>query len=127
MENVSSFVVIWILTPLDALNWTLSLLSGKDCWDREAVIALPCHEETTGTLGSGYLLDNARSPLAVRIGETGLIWVELTSNGKPAHGAHVHMGVNAINLLLRALKALKCLEWKPLKANEDVKIVIQTV
>jgi hypothetical protein len=37
------------------------------------------------------------------------------------------MGVNAINLLLRALKALKCLEWKPLKANEDVKIVIQTV
>ncbi|CAH0036647.1 unnamed protein product [Clonostachys solani] len=70
---------------------------------------------------------DTRSPLVVRIGEKGLIWVKSTSSRKPVHDAHLHIGVNAIDLLLRALKAPKSLEWKLSKVNEDVKVVIETV
>jgi acetylornithine deacetylase/succinyl-diaminopimelate desuccinylase-like protein len=50
------------------------------------------------------------SPLVVRFGEKGLVWVEVEAEGSPAHGAHVHKGVNAIDRLRAALDALKLLE-----------------
>ncbi|CAI6093248.1 unnamed protein product [Clonostachys chloroleuca] len=63
MENVSLFVVIWILAQLEMHETGLFPSSMErttgDYWDGEAVIAPLSDEETTGTLGSGYLLDNA--------------------------------------------------------------------
>ena len=76
-----------------------------------------------GALGTRWLLDNVPeakgdamicgdvgSPLVVRFGEKGLVWVEIEADGSPAHGAHVHKGVNAIDRLRAALDALKTLE-----------------
>jgi len=73
-----------------------------------------------GSLGTRWLLDNvphARgdamicgdvgSPQVVRFGEKGLLWIELEAAGSPAHGAHVHKGINAIDRLRAALDALK--------------------
>lgn len=63
IENVSLFVVIWILAQLEMHETGLFPSSMErttgDYWDGEAVIAPLSDEETTGTLGSGYLLDNA--------------------------------------------------------------------
>jgi hypothetical protein len=42
----------------------------------------------------------------VRFGEKGFLWIELEARGKPAHGAHVHLGINAIDRLRAALDAL---------------------
>jgi acetylornithine deacetylase/succinyl-diaminopimelate desuccinylase-like protein len=87
------------------------------------VVTLAGDEETMGSLGSRWLLEHvpeARadamisgdvgSPLVVRFGEKGLVWVNLEASGHPAHGAHVHKGVNAIDRLRAGLDALKGLE-----------------
>lgn len=114
-----------------------ALDAHKESWSGEVVIALAGDEETMGTLGSGFLLDHvetvkcdamicpdAGSPLVVRVGEKGLIWVEISATGQPAHGAHVHKGINAIERLLSALQLLKDLEKLPVNSPKEVEDVI---
>jgi acetylornithine deacetylase/succinyl-diaminopimelate desuccinylase-like protein len=99
------------------------LAETRDAWAGEIVLTLAGDEENMGSLGTGYLLQHvpqARgdanicgdvgSPRVVRFGEKGLMWVEVEATGKPAHGAHVHRGANAIDRLRRALDRLKDLE-----------------
>lgn len=89
----------------------------------ELVVAFVSDEETGGKWGTRYLLANvpetrgdamlsadAGSPAVVRFGEKGQLWVEVTARGKSNHGAHVHLGENAIVRLLQALDALRGLE-----------------
>jgi acetylornithine deacetylase/succinyl-diaminopimelate desuccinylase-like protein len=98
-------------------------------WPGEIVLTLAGDEETMGTLGTRWLLDNIRyargdamicgdagSPQIVRFGEKGLLWLDIEATGSPAHGAHVHRGVNAIDRLRAALDALKRLETLPIDA-----------
>ena len=96
-----------------------ALAAHADAWRGEAVLALAGDEESMGTLGTQWLLENvpaahgdaviigdAGSPLVVRFGEKGFLWVRITARGKPAHGAHVHLGVNALDRLRAALDAI---------------------
>lgn len=91
----------------------------REAWAGEVVVTLAADEESMGTLGTKHLLDtvphatgdamicgDVGSPAIVRFGEKGLLWLEVTALGKPAHGAHVHRGTNAIDRLRRALDAL---------------------
>lgn len=92
----------------------------RDSWAGELVLALAGDEETmTGDRGTQYLLDNvpyaagdamicgdAGSPLVIRFGEKGMLWIDVTARGRSAHGAHVHLGENAIEGLMRALEQL---------------------
>ena len=55
------------------------------------------------------------SPSVVRFGEKGLYWLEPSAKGSPAHGAHIHKGINAINRLSKALDIVERLE--DLKVN----------
>ena len=95
----------------------------RDAWRGEIVLTLAGDEETMGALGTRHLLEHhpqARgdamisgdvgSSMVVRFGEKGLLWVEIEAEGKPAHGAHVHKGINAIDRLREALDVLKQLE-----------------
>ena len=99
------------------------LAANRKDWRGEIAITLAGDEETMGKLGTHWLLENVPeakgdamisgdvgSPLVVRFGEKGLVWIEIEAQGQPAHGAHVHKGVNAIDRLLGALAALKGLE-----------------
>ena len=76
------------------------------------MLTLAGDEERMGELGTQYLLDTvpeARgdamicadigSPTVPRIGEKGMIWLDVFADGRPAHGAHVHRGRSAIDLL----------------------------
>src|SRR5262249_55411262 len=109
------------------------LAENRDAWAGEIVLTLAGDEENMGSLGTGYLLEqvpHARgdanicgdvgSPGVVRFGEKGLMWVEIEATGKPAHGAHVHRGVNAIDRLRLALDRLKDLERLPVEAPSSV-------
>lgn len=101
-----------------------ALAANPHLWAGTIVLALAGDEETMGQLGSAYLLENvdavtkadamicgdAGSPLVVRAGEKGLVWLEISAEGVSAHGAHVHKGVNAIERLLEAIAAVKHLE-----------------
>jgi acetylornithine deacetylase/succinyl-diaminopimelate desuccinylase-like protein len=101
-----------------------AVLAGhRKAWAGEIVLTLAGDEESMGQFGTQWLLDNVPeasgdamicgdvgSPLVVRFGEKGLLWIEIEASGSPAHGAHVHKGVNAIDRLRTALDVLKRLE-----------------
>ena len=103
------------------------LLAGcRNAWSGEAVLALVGDEETGGVWGTQYLLANveeavgdamingdAGSPLVARIGEKGNLWVRVTAAGVPNHGAHIHLGKNAIEILLAALQPVLALREMP--------------
>jgi succinyl-diaminopimelate desuccinylase len=109
------------------------LASVRERWCGELVLTLAGDEENMGSLGSRWLLENVPeakgdamlcgdvgSPMVVRFGEKGLCWVEIEAEGKPAHGAHVHKGCNAIDRLRRALDGLKRIEALPVAAPAAV-------
>ncbi|GHU05329.1 peptidase [Alphaproteobacteria bacterium] len=89
----------------------------------EIVLALAGDEESMGELGTQAMIDSlpecradavivadVGSPDVVRCGEKGMIWLRLDACGKAAHGAHAHRGVNAVDRLLEALRAIAGLE-----------------
>jgi len=109
------------------------LAEHRDAWSGEIVLTLAADEENMGSLGTGYMLDHVShargdanicgdvgSPAVVRFGEKGLYWIELEAVGAPAHGAHVHRGVNAIDRLRLALDQVKRLESLPVLAPHAV-------
>ncbi|KAJ6788584.1 hypothetical protein PWT90_05343 [Aphanocladium album] len=110
----------------------------KDQWSGDVVIALAGDEETMGTLGTAHLLKHvadvgsadamicgdAGSPLIVRAGEKGLLWLDIEASGKSAHGAHVHRGTNAIDRLMAALADIKSLEQLEITAPREVEDAI---
>jgi acetylornithine deacetylase/succinyl-diaminopimelate desuccinylase-like protein len=116
----------------------LALLAAhRHAWRGEAVLALSGDEESMGELGAQWLLDHvpevtgdatiigdAGSPMVVRFGEKGFLWVEVEAAGKPAHGAHVHLGINAIDRLRAALDALSALRGTPVAAPAAVTAAI---
>jgi len=109
------------------------LAEQREAWSGEIVLTLAGDEENMGSLGTGYLLEHvpeARgdanicgdvgSPMVVRFGEKGLMWIEIEAHGVAAHGAHVHKGVNAIDQLRAALDRVKELERLPVNAPDAV-------
>jgi succinyl-diaminopimelate desuccinylase len=109
------------------------LAEHRDAWSGEVVLTLAGDEENMGSLGTGYMLDHIShasgdanicgdvgSPSVVRFGEKGLYWIEIEAVGAPAHGAHVHKGINAIDRLRLALDQVKRLEMVPVPAPQAV-------
>ncbi|MBC7800065.1 MAG: M20/M25/M40 family metallo-hydrolase, partial [Gemmatimonadaceae bacterium] len=100
-----------------------ALAAYRDAWDGEAVLTLAGDEESMGPLGTRWLLDHVPhasgdavivgdtgSPHVLRFGEKGFLWVEIDASGRPAHGAHVHLGENAVERLLDALARVRAME-----------------
>ncbi len=100
----------------------IALAALAECrgeWGGEAVLTLAGDEETMGVRGTQYLLDtvpeargdamisgDAGSPRVLRFGEKGMLWLDVSARGRAAHGAHVHLGRNAIEMLMEALARL---------------------
>ncbi|MBM3596848.1 MAG: M20 family metallopeptidase [Alphaproteobacteria bacterium] len=104
----------------------------------ELVLALVGDEETGGRWGTQHLLAempeargdamlsaDAGSPEVVRFGEKGQMWIEVHAAGKAAHGAHVHLGTNAIDRLTASLAAVKSLEATPAPVPAPVLTAIE--
>jgi succinyl-diaminopimelate desuccinylase len=116
-----------------------AMAEQKDAWSGQIVLALAGDEETMGSLGTMWLLDNvdvvknadavvvgdAGSPLVVRTGEKGLLWLEVCAIGKAAHGAHVHRGVNAIEKLMGAIGCIRDLEKLDVQGPDEVAQAIE--
>jgi succinyl-diaminopimelate desuccinylase len=101
----------------------------RDAWAGELVLTFAADEETMGRWGTAYLLEHvpeargdamvcgdAGSPSVIRLGEKGLLWLRLPAHGRVAHGAHVHLGDNAVERLLEALGRLATLRDLPVSA-----------
>lgn len=115
-----------------------ALAEVRDTWPGEVVLTLAGDEESMGTRGTQWLLENvphargdaviigdAGSPSVLRFGEKGFLWVVLAASGKPSHGAHVHLGINAVDRLRRALDALTAIADVPFIAPAVVTEAIQ--
>ncbi len=109
-----------------AIATALLIAKHRELVAGELVLALVGDEETGGRWGTQYLLANepdaigdamingdAGSPEVLRFGEKGQLWIELEARGKSHHGAHVHLGENAIERLLAALARLVALRDFP--------------
>jgi len=109
------------------------LAEHRDLWRGEAVLTLAGDEETMGPLGTKWLMDqvphatgdaaiigDAGSPRVLRFGEKGFLWIDLEAVGRAAHGAHVHLGVNAFDRLRAAMDALTGLCALPVAAPDAV-------
>lgn len=103
-----------------------ALARHRDAWSGEAVLTLAGDEESMGPFGTGRLLDHvphaegdavilgdAGSPRDLGFGAKGFLWVEIEATGRAAHGAHVHLGDNAVERLLEALAGLQTLRALP--------------
>jgi len=99
----------------------------------ELVLALAGDEESMGELGTQHLIHSVPglledavlvadvgSPAVLRCGEKGMVWLDVTADGRAAHGAHVHRGANAVERLMQALAALKSLEALPVHPPAEV-------
>lgn len=115
----------------------LLLAECRDAWRGEIVLTLVGDEETGGVWGTQHLLatvpeakgdamlsGDAGSPEVVRIGEKGQLWVEVTAAGKANHGAHVHLGINAIERLMVALDKIRELRHLACPIPDAVRRVI---
>jgi acetylornithine deacetylase/succinyl-diaminopimelate desuccinylase-like protein len=114
------------------------LARHRDAWRGEAILTLAGDEETMGPLGTKWLLDNvqglatagaviigdAGSPRVLRFGEKGFLWIEVDATGTAAHGAHVHLGENAIDRLRAALDVVAALRDLPVAAPPAVTAAI---
>jgi acetylornithine deacetylase/succinyl-diaminopimelate desuccinylase family protein len=110
------------------------LAEERDRLHGELVLTFVGDEETGGRWGTGHLLANvpiasgdamisgdAGSPQVIRFGEKGQIWIELTAKGVANHGAHVHLGVNAIDALLRGIEKICTLRDLPCPIPDDIR------
>ncbi len=111
----------------------LALAEESEPWPGELVLAFAGDEESMGVLGSQWLIENepvvhgdgvliadVGSPEIVRCGEKGMIWLTLQAEGRAAHGAHVHRGVNAVDRLLVAIHALSAIADEPVETPPAV-------
>jgi acetylornithine deacetylase/succinyl-diaminopimelate desuccinylase-like protein len=114
-----------------------ALAARPEAWTGEAVLALAGDEESMGPLGTQWLLENvpavrgdaviigdAGSPRVLRFGEKGFLWLEVEATGRAAHGAHVHLGDNALDRLSAALDAIRALRLLPVAAPPAVTAAI---
>jgi acetylornithine deacetylase/succinyl-diaminopimelate desuccinylase-like protein len=96
------------------------LAEHRALWRGEAVLTLAGDEESMGPLGTQWLMEkvphatgdaiiigDAGSPRVLRFGEKGFLWIEIEASGKASHGAHVHLGINALDRLCAALDAVR--------------------
>lgn len=117
-----------------AILTAMRFLAGhRDLFHGEVVATFVGDEESMGTEGTQWLLDNvphARgdamisadtgSPYVLRFGEKGMVWLSLSAEGKSAHAAHVHRGDSAIEKLIDVINELKSLRDFPVEAISDV-------
>ena len=115
-----------------------TLAGMRDMWAGEVCLTLAGDEETMGVLGSQFLLETTEdargdamlnadvsSPKVPRIGEKGMVWINVFAEGKPAHGAHVHNGRNAIDALRSAMSALSGLSSLEVRPPDEVSRTIE--
>lgn len=113
------------------------LAEFRNWWNGELVLILTGDEETAGPHGTRYLLEHcelavgdamicadAGSPHVLRFGEKGWIWLTIKAEGRAGHGAHVHLGVSAIDRLLVAISALRTVTRLFVQADENIEAFI---
>jgi succinyl-diaminopimelate desuccinylase len=112
-----------ILGVLQILSDLRASLSG------DLTFSFTPDEETGGMAGLGYLAEQRRiradlaiitetaQPNMVKMGHRGVLWVEITTRGRNAHGSVPYKGINAFDKMVKVAQALKALEGQTISAK----------
>jgi succinyl-diaminopimelate desuccinylase len=104
--SASIFTYYYLYRVREHLKGTLTLTAVSD-------------EETFGPWGARYLMDHAEvhgdcllngepsSPLTIRFGEKGPLWLKFTVRTKGAHGAYTHLSPSATKLAAKLILDLE--------------------
>jgi succinyl-diaminopimelate desuccinylase len=122
-----------------AVSTILLMARFREAFAGELVLTLVGDEETGARLGTQYLLTSepdamgdamingdAGSPEVLRFGEKGQLWLSVEARGRSHHGAHVHLGENAIEKLLVVVTRLLTLQNIDCPIPEEVRSAIRT-
>jgi acetylornithine deacetylase/succinyl-diaminopimelate desuccinylase-like protein len=104
-----------------AMTMTLVALGRmREAFRGEAILALVGDEGSGGRWGTHYVLDqvpeatgdallsaDVGSTSVARFGEKGYQWIELKARGRSAGGAHPHLGRNAAELVIEAVRRVQ--------------------
>jgi succinyl-diaminopimelate desuccinylase len=104
--------------------WTYALLHRlRDQLNGRLTLTCVSDEETFGPWGARYLMEHhpevhgdcclngePSSPLSVRFGEKGPLWLKITVRTPGAHGAYTHASPSATRIAARLIQALEELE-----------------
>src|SRR6185369_5601706 len=82
----------------------LLYVSGEE---RDSLVA---HVANQHARGSRFIVNGEPTESRIAMASKGALRVEITSRGKMAHSAYPELGDSAINKLLDALQALRCME-----------------
>jgi succinyl-diaminopimelate desuccinylase len=110
-----------------------AVLAGlREAWRGRLTLAAVSDEETFGPWGANYLVDHhpklrgdaviigePTSPMTIRFGERGVLWVRLAVRGHGSHAAYPHHGWNAIAAMVTLLAQLRALETRPWPVPDD--------
>ena len=123
--------VACIMAVFHALSGLVDELGGS------LVLALVCDEETGGQFGAGWLVRQGllsdvdacliaepTTPYVAVLGERGVCWLRLRAKGRPGHGSVPSLGLNAIELMIDALQAIKKLEETRVELPEEAKTIL---
>lgn len=115
-----------------------ALAAGRGGWQGRVVLALGADEESMGLGGTFHLLEtvpecradacliaDAGSPRIARFGEKGMLWLKLSATGRAAHGAHVHLGDNALDRLIEAVRRVRLLAGMPYAADAAITAAVR--
>jgi len=104
-----------------------ALVAGKTRLKGDLIIAAVVDEETTGPAGTAYLVNQGLMADMAIIGEPtyyldpskgwrieiahrGHLWIEVTTEGKAAHGGRPWLGINAIYMMTDVINSIRRLE-----------------
>ena len=116
----------------------LILSRFRKAFHGEIVLTLVSDEETGGAWGTKWLLDHVpevtgdavingepTSCAQVSFAEKGRLFLEFEARGKGAHGAYTHIGVNAIQMMMKLLLELSSLIKLDIVIPNDIRQVLE--
>ena len=94
-------------------------------------------EESGGRLGAGWLVENMpetigdcclngepSSPITIRFGEKGILWLRVTVRSKGGHGAYPHLSPNPIKITAKLITDLETLNETPVNYPPNLRKAI---
>ncbi len=115
----------------------LIMAAHRSEWSGKISLVLVSDEESMGFRGTKFVVDtvpgslgdacisgDVGTPHILRFGEKGQIRFDLVATGKEAHGAHVHKGINAIDILVEGITRINELRNLPVCTPEKVRNAI---
>jgi acetylornithine deacetylase/succinyl-diaminopimelate desuccinylase-like protein len=96
-------------------DYLVRVIRTCDC-DIE-VVSVPAERAEELYWADVGIITEPAQPHTVKMGHRGVLWVEITTRGRTAHGSVPYKGINAFDKMVKVAQALKRLEQQTISAK----------